>query len=250
MQRLPLLLVALITGLLCGTAALAWKASRQKAAFTVERQSWSERSAALESRLSGAEAEAAHTSRKLAALQEEAQGHLDRATNLSAQRDHLRSEVKRLQSSQATHEAYARQWQTEMEALRLEVIRLGNEPAQLKAERDSLSRQIADLEKALDAAAAASAHLPSSFELQGLSADQRVFSLTGDLPGDLHLPREILLCQGPTIVAEGWLSRMEHGLLLGHVKDWRIDASELVKGTKVFIVSPQYPRTLNFETGK
>ena len=249
MQRLSLLL-SLILCLLASTVWLAWNASRQKAAFLAEQQQWSERTGVLEGRLQSAESEAALTATQLSRLEEESQGHLDRATNLGAQRDHLQVQLERLQMELTLHGQNARKRQAEIESLRLEVIRLGREPAQLQAERQHLARQVTELEEALDRATSASAHLPTPFELQGLSADQRVFSLTGALAEDLHLPREVLLCKGRTIVAEGWLNRVENGLLLGHVKDWRVDASELVKGTKVFIVSSQYPRTLNLETGK
>lgn len=237
MQRLTFLLFVTLIGLLGGAGWLVWKSSGHKAAFLAERQLRNEEKAAMEAQLTAAEAEESAARERLETMEWELQTQIDRGANLTAQRDHLQSELERLQSDKANHQSQARKWQGEIEALRLEVIRLTHEPAQLRAERESLSRQMDELEQALDAATASSAATPEAYELQGLSADQRVFSLAGPLPADLALPAEILLCKGREIVAEGWLNRVHEDLLLGHIKDWHIDTSELVKGTKVFIVS-------------
>ncbi|MEY3001561.1 MAG: hypothetical protein RL648_1775 [Verrucomicrobiota bacterium] len=225
---------------LCLGAGWAWQfhqTSRQAADHKAARNNWAIQSTELETRLSQAAAELETAATRYRALELEARGNLDRATNLTAQRDHLKRQVDQLLAEEATHREHVIKWETELEGLRLETIRLAGEPARLQAELQSLRRQTTDLEDALDAMAKASAHLPPSMEVAGISSDKQVFSLAGDVPDGLQLPQALLLCNGGTVILEGWLNRIENGIALGHVKDWRRDASELVNGTKVFIVS-------------
>ena len=92
------------------------------------------------------------------------------------------------------------------------------------------------LEQQLDAQAAELAWTPKQMEVDGLSSDGAVFALAGQLEEHSSLPVPIYLCGIKGIFLEGWVHRREDNLYIGHTERWRVDASTLVKGQKVFIL--------------
>jgi hypothetical protein len=160
----------------------------------------------------------------------------DRASNLAAQRDHLRAEVERRVEETRLARQAAAALETQLEEARLAAFEAGQLPSALQAQLDLAQKRIEDLEGQLDSSSERLAHSAPALILEGISSDQRAFALSGRLPETFSLPGGILLCRGDEILMEGWLHRREGATLIGHSAHWRVDASTLVKGEKVFIL--------------
>lgn len=167
------------------------------------------------------------------------QSSLDRATNLTAQRDHLKDELARLQMENSDIEKRADELELTIETLRGENLALREEPTHLSALNQQLERRLEEASTALHASKANQLGTPKRMELAGLSSDRQVFALTGEISGTTVLPRKVMLIDDSRVLLEGWLYRKSGDSLLGHVKEWHLDTSELVKGAKVFIVNAE-----------
>lgn len=169
----------------------------------------------------------------------EVQSGLDRATNLSAQRDHLKDELARLQRENSDTKDQAEELELTIEMLRGENLALREEPTHLSALNQQLERRLEEVSLALDAANAKQIVTPTRMQLSGVSSDGQVFALTGEIRENPVFPKKVMLLDDSRLLLEGWLYRKSGDSLLGHVKEWHLDASELVKGAKVFIVSAE-----------
>lgn len=164
----------------------------------------------------------------------------DRLGNLEAQRDHLQTEVKRQSDRVQSAESRIEAAQVEVETAREALLEQAARPRELEGQLGQARARIEEMEATLDAAAVSLAETPSLVTVDGLSGNQTVFSLAGDLPSADALPLPVYLCRKESVVLEGWIHRRENGLAIGHVSEWREPASNLVKGEKVFILRRHY----------
>lgn len=160
----------------------------------------------------------------------------DRTSNLEAQRDHLRTENERQISLRRELEASLDTLHGELETARADVLELSARPAELGTQLTLSRERILQLEDQLDQQAIQLAHSPTSYEVEGVSSDEKVFALRGQPIGADHLPKSIHLCGTDGLILSGWIHRNEEEFLIGHVYDWHLPSSALVKGEKVFIV--------------
>jgi archaellum component FlaC len=231
--------------LLCGLALLAaiaagsWRelSNRQALAGALERESAlqdsiQEMSSRLEQSLAGlASANETSNAQKI-----EIRDLTDRIANLSAQRDHLRSDNEQKVRQMQSLESQVKSIRDELAESKLSILELESLPRRLAADLDMAKERIAQLESALDHQAAAAMDLPETYVLEGVSSDNRVFSLAGGLADNASLPRTIYLCGPEGIILEGWIYKSTGERILGHVRNWHQAASALVKGEKVFIL--------------
>jgi hypothetical protein len=163
----------------------------------------------------------------------------DRATNLEAQRDHLRAETERQAERARLADVRVEAMQVELEEARQSALALSALPRELRSQLEQANAKISELENSLDARGIEQSDFPESLEVAGLSTDGSVFALAGALPEETTLPFPVYLCQRNSIQLEGWINRVENGVAIGHVELWREAASKLVKGEKVFILPRQ-----------
>lgn len=160
----------------------------------------------------------------------------DRSSNLEAQRDHLRAENERQVNMRREMEVSLDTLHNELEAARSEALELSGRPAELETRLASSRERISVLEDQLDQQAIRLADSPTPYEVEGLSSDKKVFALSGGSIEENQLPRSIHLCGTEGLILSGWIHRNEEEFLIGHVRDWHLPSSALVKGEKVFIV--------------
>jgi septal ring factor EnvC (AmiA/AmiB activator) len=160
----------------------------------------------------------------------------DRSSNLEAQRDHLRAENERQVNMRREMEVSLDTLHNELESVRSEALELSGRPAELETQLASSRVRVSELEDQLDQQAIHLADSPTPYEVEGLSSDKKVFALRGGSIEENQLPRSIHLCGTEGLILSGWIHRNEQEFLIGHVRDWHLPSSALVKGEKVFIV--------------
>jgi hypothetical protein len=160
----------------------------------------------------------------------------DRATNLEAQRDHLRVEVERLAALGHKTETANKELMTQLEDVRHDLLQAGARPQGLENSLAAALSRIEALEQRIDEQATLLRHLPGRLEVDALSSDGLAFSLKGETAALPELPAPVYVCGAGGIYLEGWAHRLEGEILIGHAERWRVDTSTLVKGEKVFIL--------------
>lgn len=226
-----------------GLAALAGILVWREWTHAHGREIWQAREASLQQAAAKRQAAAAVSMANLAALKSTLeqrditeQSLRDRIGNLEAQRDHLRTEVERQSERAREAESGIEAAQAEVETARQAMIEQASRPRELESQLEQARRRLAGMEAEMDESVARTANGPSVLTLEGLSKDQSVFALAGNLPSANDLPMPVYLCRNDTILLEGWIHRLEKDAAIGHVKHWREAASKLVKGEKVFIL--------------
>jgi predicted nucleic acid-binding Zn-ribbon protein len=233
--RIWILLTAFLTSI--GLAGWQYRESnRWQQTYADAQENWAADAAAKEESIEALRTAHYSLEENLRTVELEARSAVDRATNLAAQRDHLKAELLESREQTRNQEAITSRLRTELEVARLDVIELRAKPSILQAENAALLSQIEDLQTLIDELQSMKQGLPEGLQLSAISTDRQVFALSGTISPTLQLPQKILLCQDDTVVFEGWLARREGELTLGHVKDWHKDVSELVKDGKVFMV--------------
>lgn len=175
----------------------------------------------------------------LAGLEIEHQTLRDRLTNLEAQRDHLRADNERQTDRVQEVERARDSIQEELQLARRERLEQSALPRELRSQLEQARVRIVGLEARLDEETLGRSTLPRVWTVEGQSGDGMVFALSGDLPDSGALPFPVYLCKRNTILMEGWVNRIDDGMVIGHVENWKDPVSNLVKGEKVFIL----PRT-------
>jgi hypothetical protein len=126
--------------------------------------------------------------------------------------------------------------QEALQEVRREVLEANRLPRELRSHLEQARERVRFLESALDDLTVGLSGLPPLMEVEGLSTDRTVFSLSGSWHPAEELPLPVLLCQHDRIVLNGWLHRIDGERLIGHVANWEEGSSALVKGEKVFIL--------------
>jgi predicted RNase H-like nuclease (RuvC/YqgF family) len=160
----------------------------------------------------------------------------DRTSNLEAQRDHLQAESERQINMRREMKLSMDTLHDDLEAARQEALELSTRPTELERQLAKSRARANQLEDQLDQQAIHLANSPTSYEVEGLSSDEKVFALRGEPIAAHQLPQSIHLCTTGGLVLSGWIHRNEEEFLIGHVHDWHLPSSALVKGGKVFIV--------------
>lgn len=160
----------------------------------------------------------------------------DRTSNLEAQRDHLRADNERQVNMRREMEASLNELHNKLEDARADALDLSGRPAELETQLANSRERVRRLEEQLDQQAIHLANSPPTYQVEGLSSDNKVFALRGLPIEESRLPQSIHLCGTGGLILSGWIHRNEEEFLVGHVRDWHVPSSALVKGEKVFIL--------------
>ena len=239
MQRWAIVSLSGLGIVLC---LLAWR----EWAHAGDRQEWRSRADGYEQALSERNLEASRKEARIVSCEVELEEARlrettlnDRIKNLEAQRSHLQATNEEQAERTRLADSKARDAQAQLESARRQVLNLSAQPRELQAKLDLAGARLEELEEALDAQAGLMAVYPATVSVEGLSKDGTAFALAGLFPDTAPLPRPVYVCQNDSIRLEGWINRLENGLAIGHVERWRVPASTLVKGQKVFILPRQ-----------
>jgi hypothetical protein len=228
--------VVILIGLL---AWREWTHAGNRSAWEAESIGLQENLSAQSLELKEKEEQLAEANAVLAELEVNHESLRDRTTNLEAQRNHLRAETDRQSERARLAEATVLEIRAELEQARQRALELSAIPRELQAQVDQAQARVDELEGALDTRTGLQSVYPAALNVEGVTTDGSVFALTGAVPDSTTLPLPIYLCQKDSIKLEGWINRLENGVAIGHVEEWRTAASTLVKGEKVFILPRQ-----------